>query len=196
MSSDDRVLPRQISLTFDDGPSTATTPRLLDQLREFGIKATFFVVGKNIANAEGFAVMKRIAEEGHQVGNHSYSHTNLTQLDGAEIQQEIKRTEDLIGSHDNGIKLFRPPYGFHNAVVNQTVKSLGYKLVLWNVCSRDWQRYYQNRRWVAHVLRQIQARRSCIVLVHDVHTSTVAHLPELVARVRKLPETDFTQLAP
>jgi peptidoglycan-N-acetylglucosamine deacetylase len=186
--------PRQVSLTFDDGPSAVTTPRLLDQLNDLGIKATFFVVGQNIATAQGFSIIRRIAEEGHQIGNHSYSHANLTQLDASQIEQEIKQTEDLIGLLDNGIKLFRPPFGFHNAVVDQAVESLGYKLVMWNVSSLDWRQYYQNRRWVTHVLRQIRARRNCIVLAHDVHPSTVAHLPELIAAVRKLPETQFIQL--
>ena len=187
--------PRQVSLTFDDGPSAATTPRLLDQLRELEVRATFFVVGQNMENPQGFAIVKRIAEEGHQIGNHSYSHPDLTQLTAAQIEQEIKRTENLIGSLDNGVKLFRPPYGFHNALVDETVVNLGYKSILWNVSSLDWQPRYQNRRWVSHVLRQIQARRSCIVLVHDVHPSTVAHVPELVAGIRHLPETEFAPLA-
>ena len=196
MSNNDYHGPlRQVSLTFDDGPSATTTPRLLDQLRELGVRVTFFVVGQNIANPQGLAIIKRIADEGHQIGNHSYSHANLTQLTVAQIKQEIKRTEDLIELLDNGVKLFRPPYGFHNALVDQTVMDLGYKSVLWNVSSLDWRLRYQNRRWVSHVLRQIQARRSCIVLAHDVHPSTVAHFPELVAAIRKLPGTEFAPLS-
>jgi peptidoglycan-N-acetylglucosamine deacetylase len=182
-------------LTFDDGPCEATTPRLLDHLRDLGIKATFFVVGRNIANAQGFSIIERVAAEGHQIGNHSYSHANLTQLNVAQIEQEIKQTEDLIGPLDNGIKLFRPPFGFHNAVVDRMVEALGYKLVLWNVSSLDWRRHYQNRRWVSHVLRQIETRRNCVILAHDVHPSTVLHFPELVAAIRKLPEMEFAQIA-
>ena len=194
-SNDHRGAPRQVSLTFDDGPSTATTPRLLDQLRELGVRATFFVVGQNMASSQGFAIVKRTAEEGHQIGNHSYSHVNLTQLTGAQIEKEIKRTENLIGLLDSGVKLFRPPFGFHNALVNQTATDLGYKSVLWNVSSLDWQPRYQNRRWVSHVLRQVQARRSCVVLAHDVLPSTVAHVSELVAAIQEMPETEFALLA-
>jgi peptidoglycan/xylan/chitin deacetylase (PgdA/CDA1 family) len=187
--------PRQVRLTFDDGPNPATTPRLLDQLKKFGIKATFFVVGQNIANEQGFAIIKRIAEEGHQIGNHSYSHPDLTELNSAEIEQEIKHTEKHIGTLDNGIKLFRPPYGFHNAVVDQAIKALEYKLVLWNVNSLDWRKHYQNRRWVSHVSKQIEARQQdCTVLAHDVHPSTILHFPELVAAIRKLPKTEFARV--
>jgi peptidoglycan/xylan/chitin deacetylase (PgdA/CDA1 family) len=184
---------RRISLTFDDGPNEATTPRLLDYLKEAEIRATFFVVGQNVENARGFAIVERIAAEGHQIGNHSYSHARLTQLGAAQIEQEIKKTETLIGSLDKGIKLFRPPFGFHNAVVDRTVEALGYKLVLWNVSSLDWRARYQNRRWVSHVLRQIAARRNSVILAHDVFPSTVEHVPELVAATRKLPETEFVQ---
>src|ERR1019366_8811995 len=167
---------RQVRLTFDDGPSAATTPRLLDQLKDFGIKATFFVVGRNIADTQGLAIIKRMAAEGHQIGNHSYSHPNLTQLSATQIEQEIKKTEDLIGSLDNGIKLFRPPFGFHNADVDRAAETLGYKSVHWNVNSLDWQEHYQNRSWGSHVLRQIEARRDCVVLAHDVFPTTVEHI--------------------
>jgi peptidoglycan/xylan/chitin deacetylase (PgdA/CDA1 family) len=186
--------PRQVRLTFDDGPSAATTPRLLDQLKDFGIKATFFVVGRNIADTQGLAIIKRMAAEGHQIGNHSYSHPNLTQLSAAQIEQEIKQTEDLIGSLDNGIKLFRPPFGFHNADVDRAVETLGYKSVHWNVNSLDWQEHYQNGRWVSHVLKQIEATRDCVVLAHDLFPTTVEHVPELIAAIRELPETEFAQL--
>ena len=194
MSSQREALPRRISLTFDDGPNAATTPCLLDFLKASGIKATFFVVGQNVANARGFAIIERIAAEGHQIGNHSYSHARLTQLGAAQIEQEIKQTEALIGSLDKGIKLFRPPFGFHNAIVDRTVEALGYKLVLWDVSSLDWRAHYQNRRWVSHVLRQIKARRNSVVLAHDVFPSTVEHVPELVAAIRKSPENEFAQV--
>lgn len=191
---EEQSLRRRVMLTFDDGPNAATTPRLLDYLKEFGITATFFVLGQNIVSTHGFAIMKRIVEEGHQVGNHSYSHPDLTQLSAAQIEEEITQTESLIGSLDSGIKLFRPPFGFRNAVVDRAVAAVGYKSVLWNVCALDWRQYYQNRRWVSHTLMQIKARRNCIVLAHDVHHWTVEHFPELVAGIRKLGETQFAHV--
>ena len=120
-----QALPRGVRLTFDDGPSAITTPHLLDHLKRFGVKATFFVVGQNITKTQGLAIVERIAAEGHQIGNHSFSHANLTHLDAAQIEREIKDTEDLIGSLDGGVKLFRPPYGFRNAVVDQVVENSG-----------------------------------------------------------------------
>jgi peptidoglycan-N-acetylglucosamine deacetylase len=190
-----RTPPRQVHLTFDDGPSAETTPQLLDHLKKSRIKATFFVVGRNIENASGRAIVERMAAEGHQVGNHTYSHPNLTRLNGAQIEQEIKQTEDLIGSLDNGAKVFRPPFGFRNGDVDRAAEALGYKSVLWDLCAWDWRPYYQNRRWVSHIARQIRAGRDGIVLLHDVVPSTVAHVPELVAAIQNLPDTEFALVA-
>ena len=186
-----RTTPRKVHLTFDDGPSAETTPQLLDHLKESGIKATFFVVGRNIENARGRAIIERMAAEGHQIGNHTYSHPNLTQLDAARVEQEIEQTENLIGPLDNGIKVFRPPFGFHNAVVDSAADALGYKSVFWNLCAWDWRPYYQNRRWVSHIVRQLAAGRGGTVLAHDVFPSTVAHVPELIAAIRDLPGIEF-----
>jgi peptidoglycan/xylan/chitin deacetylase (PgdA/CDA1 family) len=182
---------RTVRLTFDDGPSLETTPQLLDHLKEAGIRATFFVVGRNIESAGGRAIVERMAAEGHQVGNHTYDHPNLTQLDGARITQEIEQTESLIGPLDNGTKVFRPPFGFHNGAVDRAAAALGYKSVLWDFCAWDWRPYYQNRRWVSHIVRQIAAGRGGIVLAHDVIPSTVAHVPELIAAIRDLRTVEF-----
>jgi peptidoglycan/xylan/chitin deacetylase (PgdA/CDA1 family) len=186
---------RRVRLTFDDGPNAEMTPQLLDHLKEAGIKATFFVVGRNIENPWGRAIVERMAAEGHQIGNHTYSHPDLTRLDGARIEQEIKQTEDLIGPLDNGNKIFRPPFGFHNGAVDRAAAALGYKSVLWDLCAWDWRPYYKNRRWVSHIVRQIAAGREGIVLAHDVIPSTVAHVPELIAAIRDLPGTEFALVA-
>jgi peptidoglycan-N-acetylglucosamine deacetylase len=185
---------RRVRLTFDDGPDAKTTPELLGHLRRLGIKATFFVVGRKVAQPEGHAVLEQIAADGHQLGNHSSNHLNLTQLDAAQIEREIAETEALIGPLDGGVKLFRPPFGHRNAMVDAVAQKLGYRLVLWNVCALDWLPFYRNRRWVAHAMRQIRARRDCIVLLHDVFPETVAHMPELVNAVARLPDTEFALL--
>ena len=112
------IVRRVVRLSFDDGPNPTTTPPLLDHLRDHGVKATFFVLGQNIVHQEGRAILERIACDGHQIGNHSYSHPDLTKLTAKQIEDEIKRTEALIGSLDNGMKLFRPPFGFHNSTVD------------------------------------------------------------------------------
>ena len=186
-----RTTARRVYLTFDDGPSAETTPQLLDRLKELRIQATFFVVGRNVENARGRAIVERMAAEGHQIGNHTYSHPNLTQLDGARIEEEIRRTEVLIGLLDNGTKVFRPPFGYRNGAVDRAAATLAYKSVLWNLCAWDWRPHYQNRRWVSHIVRQIAAGRDGIVLAHDVFPSTVAHVPELIAAVRELTDVEF-----
>ncbi len=182
---------RQVKLTFDDGPDPTTTPALLDHLMALGLKATFFVLGQKIAFPPGRAIVERMAAEGHRIGNHSYAHPDLTQRSAEQIEHEITTTERLIGPLDGGIKLFRPPFGFHNLIVDEVVRALGYRLVLWNVVALDWKPYYSNRRWVWHAMPQIAANHDCVVLAHDVFASTVAHVPALVAAVRRLPDTEF-----
>jgi peptidoglycan/xylan/chitin deacetylase (PgdA/CDA1 family) len=191
MNRRQRTTSRRVYLTFDDGPNAETTPQLLDHLKESGIKATFFVVGRNVENAGGRAIIERMAAEGHQIGNHTYNHPNLTRLDSARIEEEIKQTEVLIGPLDNGTKVFRPPFGYHNGIVDRAAAALGYKSVLWNLCAWDWRPHYQNRRWVCHIARQIAAGRDGIVLAHDVFPSTVAHVPELITAVQELSNVEF-----
>src|SRR5258707_201178 len=95
---------RVIRLSFDDGPDPTTTPRLLGHLRDHGVLATFFVVGQNIVHPQGRAILERMAHEGHCIGNHSYSHFDLTRLTAEQVSDEIRRTETLIGALDRGIK--------------------------------------------------------------------------------------------
>ena len=85
-----------IALTFDDGPSTAYTPVLLDGLKERGVHATFFLIGKNIEQGDNADIVKRMYEEGHLIGNHTYSHVEITKLDDESAYKEISRTNELI----------------------------------------------------------------------------------------------------
>jgi peptidoglycan-N-acetylglucosamine deacetylase len=185
---------RQVTLTFDDGPDLATTPKLLERLAELRVKATFFVLGSKIEKPDGRAIVEKIAAEGHQIGNHGFSHVDFTKLIPAAVEDEIKRTEELIGILDRGIKLWRPPFGLHNAIVDNVVSKLGYRLVLWNVSSLDWTEEYQNGSWVSHTMKQIVLTQNCVVLAHDIFPSTVAHVPQLVKAIRGLPNTEFAQL--
>jgi peptidoglycan/xylan/chitin deacetylase (PgdA/CDA1 family) len=186
---------RQVKLTFDDEPDPASTPALLDHLMALGLRATFFVLGHKIESPPGRTIVERMAAEGHRIGNHSYSDSNLTQRSAKQIEREITQTARLIGPLDGGIKLFRPPFGFHNAMVDEVVGALGYRLVLWNVVALDWKPFYSNRCWVWHGMPQIAANQDCVVLAHDVFPSTVAHVPALVAAIRRLPDTEFALLS-
>jgi peptidoglycan/xylan/chitin deacetylase (PgdA/CDA1 family) len=128
-----------ISLTFDDGPMPVTTPQILATLKARGVKATFFVVGRNIeAWPQGIQLEKA---DGHKVGNHTFDHPYLTQLSSTQVSTELSRTSGLIqqytGSHPTE---WRPPYGDWNASVRQIATNQGMSMNLWDDAtdSNDW----------------------------------------------------------
>ena len=184
---------RTVSLTFDDGPHPVNTPKLLDELKAAGIRATFFVVGKNLETSAGKALVTRAIAEGHQVGNHTYSHADLTKLTEDQIRAEITKTEALIGPAIGQHKLLRPPYGAHNSLVDKVVRELGYTIVLWNIDTLDWHPNYRQGPWVGHAMEQIEHREHCVVLNHDIHATTVAKIDDLIGQIRNLPNTQFVQ---
>jgi peptidoglycan/xylan/chitin deacetylase (PgdA/CDA1 family) len=129
--------PDEMALTFDDGPNPAWTPRLLDLLAAHGVHATFFIVGR-FAQAEP-ALVRRIAEEGHLIGNHSWSHPNLARTPANRVVEELKQTsgilEQLVGK---SVQYFRPPYGARRPFVLRTARDLGMIPVTWNAMTSDW----------------------------------------------------------
>lgn len=125
------------ALTFDDGPDVHYTTEILKILKQHGIKATFFIVG---SRAEAHPEMvKRIHEEGHAIGNHTWDHPNLKKITMTQIKSEVDRTDRLLTSLI-GYKphIFRPPYGFANASDIKELGRLGYKVIDWSVDTRDW----------------------------------------------------------
>lgn len=164
---------KRIALTFDDGPNRSTTPKVLDMLKKRGLKATFFVLGQNIAGNED--ILKRIVEEGHEVGNHTWSHPNLTTLSPEQVQREIVDTQkiikDTIGYEPT---LMRPPYG---AINQATMTVVNMPIIYWSVDSNDWQ--LRNANLISNQV-QSQAYPNSIVLLHDIHPSTVEALPSLL----------------
>lgn len=128
---------RQIALTFDDAPDDTYTPQVLDVLKQEGIKATFFVVGNRIeAHPE---IVQRMVQEGHILGNHSYSHANLPKLSDAEFREEITKTDELIRKFTGYTPTFiRPPYGNVSEDQIKWLASHHKKIVNWNVDSLDW----------------------------------------------------------
>jgi len=181
---------QRIHLTFDDGPHPINTPKLLDELKQSGILATFFVMGQKLETSFGQKLIQRAAAEGHQIGNHTYSHPHLTELTEDQIREEISRTERLIGDANKGLRIFRPPYGEHNALVDRVAKELGYRLVLWNVDSRDWDPSYQDH-WVDYAMEQIVTQNECILLAHDNQTTTVMKAATFIAKIRALSGSSF-----
>lgn len=129
--------PGEFALTFDDGPNPAWTPKLLDILAEFDVKATFFMLGSR-AQAQPMLV-RRVAEEGHQIGNHSWRHPNLALTAASVVRQELTKTKETLEQiSGRPVRFFRPPFGARRPVVFRIARSLGMTPVLWNAMTSDW----------------------------------------------------------
>lgn len=126
-----------VALTFDDGPYPPYTGQLLDVLKERQVPATFFVIGQNAAKHP--ELIRRIAAEGHQIGNHTYHHVDLLKLDREGIISEITQTNQAITAIlGYAPHVMRPPHGFRDAVVMDAMVENKLKVVEWSVSSRDW----------------------------------------------------------
>ena len=155
--------PKQLALTYDDGPNDPHTLNLLDVLAKHGVKATFFVIGKHVAAKP--AIARRIAAAGHTVGNHTYTHPNLAFCNEERIRRELsdceKILQDTVGDHS---KLFRPPFGARRPRVFKVARDMGFTPVMWSVTCYDW-KPTTAERVERHAVRQIS--RGDIILLHD-----------------------------
>jgi peptidoglycan/xylan/chitin deacetylase (PgdA/CDA1 family) len=163
-----------IAMTFDDGPSPETTPRLLDILKQRNIKATFFMIGQNAERNP--AIVKRILAEGHEIGNHSWTHPQLSKLPDDRVTEEINKTQNAIKDASGYAPvLMRPPYGAITARQKEWIeKQFGLSVIIWSVDPFDW------KRPGASVIEQrilAGARPGAIVLSHDIHKQTVDAMP-------------------
>jgi len=129
--------PGQLALTFDDGPNPAWTPRLLDILAEHNVHATFFMVGKFAKSERELA--RRVAGAGHLIGNHTWSHPDLSRARAANILDELTRTNDLLAEiTGKPTRFFRPPFGARRPYVLKLARQLGLTPVTWNAMTTDW----------------------------------------------------------
>jgi len=171
-----------IALTFDDGPHATLTPRLLDILKEKGIKVTFFVLGECVAANP--AVLQRAAAEGHEIGNHSWDHKAFPKVGAAGVASEINQTNAAI-ENATGRKpvLVRPPYGATNATITKRLnEEFGLKVVMWDVDPLDWK-----VRNSAHVKAEIlkSTKPGSIVLSHDIHPTTIDAMAETIDALKE-----------
>lgn len=169
---------KYVALTFDDGPRRGTTDRLLDGLKERGASATFFLIGEQIEdNAD---LVARMAEEGHQIGNHTWSHQRLDGCGAAAAGQEVGRTEavleELLGG---GEYWLRPPYG---QVAEGTAASFGVPLVKWSVDPRDWES--RNTGKVTQAILE-NVKPNSIILLHDIYPTSVDAALRVVDRLQE-----------
>lgn len=153
----------RIAITFDDGPHPKHTPEILDILKENNVKATFFVIGQNVKNYPDCA--KRILCDGHEVGNHTYSHRVLKSLTKEKIEKEITEMENQLSKIANyHPKLIRPPCGMYNDTLVKTADETGYKIILWSIDTKDWA-HSSTDSIVSNVVTNV--RGGDIILFHD-----------------------------
>jgi peptidoglycan/xylan/chitin deacetylase (PgdA/CDA1 family) len=181
---------KKVAITFDDGPSPVWTPRILDALRESGVKATFFMLGQHVHKYPHIA--RRVAAEGHTIGNHGYAHSVMLYYTVSEIEEEIQYTQQVI-RQVTGVttRYFRPPKAWLRRVIKKTIQAMGYEIVLWSLNSKDWVTFH-HQRMVRYLVSQV--KNGDILLFHDSghvfrreggdRTQTVAAIPLLVAELK------------
>lgn len=169
---------KYVALTFDDGPRRLTTERLLDGLKERGASATFFLIGQQIEdNAD---LVARMAEEGHQIGNHTWSHQRLDGAAPDEAAHEVARTEAALEALLGGGEYWlRPPYGQVNA---GTEASFGVPLVKWSVDPRDWESR-DTGKVVQAIMKNVEP--NSIILLHDIYPTSVDAALKVVDRLQE-----------
>ena len=154
---------RRLALTFDDGPDTTSTPRLLDTLAQHGVRATFFMIGAHVVRRPEIA--RAVAEAGHVIGNHTLTHLLLTLRSRAAIAAELRDCQralaDAVGPHS---RLFRPPYGGRRPAVLREAREQGLLPVMWRIAGYDW-RTQSAAKIERNVLRQVRGGE--VILLHD-----------------------------
>jgi len=172
-----------IALTFDDGPGPATST-ILDTLKQYNAKATFMVVGSRVA--AGSSLVQREAAEGHDIGNHTWDHSDLTNLTPDQVASEVDRTAQAVANATGGKRPYfvRPPYGAYNATVESEI---GLPLILWDVDPDDWK---DRNADIVYQRIMAAAKPGAILLSHDLYLTTAAAyariIPDLIKQGYKL----------
>lgn len=167
-----------LALTFDDGPDTELTPRVLDVLAQHRVKATFFLVGAKIAGKE--SIVQRIHADGHEIGNHTWSHRKINELSPQELQNDIAHAQHAIAAAGAPTpRLFRPPYGLFSPMIRSHVPMT---IVSWNVDPEDW-KAKKPEKVTEHVLAY--AKPGAIVVLHDTEKLTADALDPLLAALEQ-----------
>jgi len=179
-----------LTLSFDNGPDPEVTPRVLDTLRERDVRAHFFVLGKHLLERAGRALVERAVDEGHLVGNHSFSHEVPLGEDSRpnSVEAEIGGTEELLSPLIGGAKRFRPfggggaigPHLLSEAAVEFLV-ARGYTCVLWNSVPRDWE---DPDGWPQRALADCGALSHSVLVLHDIAGASAAKLGHFLDRAQ------------
>jgi peptidoglycan/xylan/chitin deacetylase (PgdA/CDA1 family) len=178
----------KVTLTFDNGPEPDVTPAVLDCLNRHGVKATFFVLGRKVSLPVGLAISKRASEEGHWIGNHTFTHEKpLGELDRATALREFEQAEQALAWLRQPQRLFRPhgggmvgPHLLHPAVVEK-LQAGGYSCVLWNCVPGDWR---DADGWLKRALADCRSRDWSLVVLHDLSNQAMAHLDQFISALK------------
>jgi peptidoglycan/xylan/chitin deacetylase (PgdA/CDA1 family)/Flp pilus assembly protein TadD len=182
----DKLPPKTVLLTFDDGPHPRYTDEILDILKRYQAPAVFFQLGQNLGKVgadgrplpgNGSAVAKRVLAAGHQLANHSFTHGLMSKFELVKVKEEAANTEALLDAAGrSGDALFRFPYGARNDGALSTIEALKLRSMMWNVDSLDWSDPIP-KSIAARVLAELEKQQRGIVLFHDIHARTVQALP-------------------
>jgi peptidoglycan/xylan/chitin deacetylase (PgdA/CDA1 family) len=151
----------KVYLTFDDGPTPKITEWVLEELKKHQAKATFFCIGKNIKNHP--AIFSKVIDEGHSIGNHTYNHLKGWNTSTAEYLDNITLCESEINNLNS--KIFRPPYGKIKKLQSEKLRKLGYKIIMWDVLSADFDQTITPEKCLENVLQNVQS--GSIIVFHD-----------------------------
>lgn len=159
-----------IYLTFDDGPTPEITEWTLNELKKYNAKATFFCIGKNVVNHP--SICQKIIDEGHSIGNHTHNHLNGWKNSNTTYFENIERTEKTLQLFSNsGLKiqnselLFRPPYGKIKPSQAKKILNKGYKIIMWDVLSADFDQKITVEKCLENVIKN--TNNGSIVVFHD-----------------------------
>lgn len=154
---------KKVYLTFDDGPTPAVTPWVIDQLNQFDATAAFFCIGQNIdANPE---IFDQLIKSNHLIGNHTDDHCNGWKTSNDHYIESVKKCSEKIRSKVNSLSHFRPPYGKITAKQADQVRSIGYSVVMWEIISGDYDTALSPEKCLENVLYKI--RPGSIIVFHD-----------------------------
>ncbi|MCS7459599.1 delta-lactam-biosynthetic de-N-acetylase [Paenibacillus doosanensis] len=176
---------KELYLTFDNGYENGYTPKILDVLKEHKVPAIFFVTGHFVK--EQPELVKRMVAEGHLIGNHSWSHPDMSQISNARLQEELAKVQTAVSSltSQKEMHYLRPPRGIFNDRILAASKELGYTSVFWSVAYRDWEPKAQKGWKYAYDNVMGQLHPGAVILLHSVSSDNAEALGRIITAARE-----------